>query len=98
MNQLQQEHPMSLAIGEEQTPADEADHIKNLVALQVGIMMKKGPTRRGQHPKHHGCADAEFLVHGDIPDAYRIGIFKEPRAYKAKVRWWNHKTSTLPSA
>jgi len=80
---------MSLAIGEEQTPTGEDDLIKHLVALQVGIMTKKDPTRRGQHPKHHGCADAEFAVHGDIPEAYRIGIFKEPRTYKAKVRWSN---------
>jgi hypothetical protein len=80
---------MSLAIGEEQAPTDEADHIKHLVALQVGIMMKKDPTRRGQHPKHHGCIDAAFAVHGDIPDVYRIGIFQEPQTYQAKVRFSN---------
>ena len=80
---------MSLAIGEEQIPTGEDDFITQLAALQVGIMTTKDPIRRGQHPKHHGCADAEFVVHGDIPDAYRIGIFKEPGAYKAKVRWSN---------
>lgn len=80
---------MSLAIGEEQIPADEGDLIKHLVALQVGIMMKKDPTRRGQHPKHHGCVDAEFVVHGDIPDVHKIGILKEPGIYQAKVRWSN---------
>ena len=80
---------MSLAIGEEQIPPGEDDLIKHLVALQVGIMTKKDPTRRGQHSKHHGCVDAEFVVHGDIPDAYRSGLFKEPGTYKAKVRWSN---------
>jgi hypothetical protein len=80
---------MSPALGEEQTPADEGDLIKQLVALQVGIMKKTDPTRRGQHPKHHGCVDAEFVVRGDTPDAYRIGIFKEPAIYLAKVRWSN---------
>lgn len=40
---------MSLDLGEEQTPTGEDDRIKHLVALQVGIMMKKNPTRRGQH-------------------------------------------------
>ena len=84
---------MSLAIGEEQTPTGEDDLINQLVALQIGIMKAKTdptrPTRRGQHPKHHGCTDAEFLVRADIPDAYRIGIFKEPGTYKAKVRWSN---------
>ena len=84
---------MSLAIGEEQIPTGEDDLIKQLVGLQIGIMKAKTdathPTRRGQHPKHHGCTDAEFVVHGDIPEAYRIGIFKEPGTYKAKVRWSN---------
>jgi hypothetical protein len=83
------EHVMSLAIGEEQIPADERDLIKHLVALQVGIMTKTDPTRRGQHPKHHGSVDAEFVVRGDIPDVYRIGLFKEPATYTAKVRWSN---------
>ena len=69
---------MSLTIGEEQTPTDEGELIKQLVAFQVGIMMAKDPDRRGQHPKHHGCVDAEFVVRGDIPDVYRIGIFNEP--------------------
>jgi hypothetical protein len=80
---------MSLTVGEEQSPPGEDDLIKQLVALQIGIMMKKGPTRRGQHPKHHGCADVAFVVHGGLPDAYRSGIFKEPATYKAKVRWSN---------
>ena len=83
------EYFMSLAIGEEQTPPGEDDLIEQLVALQVGIMMKKNPTRRGQHPKHHGGVDAEFAVRSDIADVYRIGIFKEPGIYKAKVRWSN---------
>jgi len=80
---------MALAIGEEQVPADEDGLIKQLAALQVGIMMKKDPTRRGQHPKHHGCADAAFVIHDDIPAAYRSGLFKQPGTYQAKVRWSN---------
>ena len=80
---------MSLAIGEEQPSAGEDDLIKKLVALQVGIMMNKNPVRRGQHPKHHGCTDVEFAVRGDIPEAYMIGLFKQPATYQAKVRWSN---------
>jgi hypothetical protein len=80
---------MSLALGEERIPTGEGELIKHLVALQVGIMMKKDATRRGQHPKHHGCTDAEFVVRGDIPDGYKVGIFKEAATYRAKVRWSN---------
>jgi hypothetical protein len=80
---------MSLPMGEEQAPANESEVIGRLMSLQVGIMMKTDPTRRGQHPKHHGCVDAEFVVRDDIPAAYRIGIFKDPATYNAKVRWSN---------
>jgi catalase len=86
---FRKEQLMSLTIGEEQPPTGEDDLITKLVALQVGIMMSKNPVRRGQHPKHHGCADVEFAVHGDIPEAYRIGLFKQPGTYQAKVRWSN---------
>ena len=80
---------MSLPMGEEQAPANEGEVIARLVALQVGIMMKTDPTVRGQHPKHHGCVDAEFIVRDDIPAAYRVGIFKDPATYSAKVRLSN---------
>jgi hypothetical protein len=76
-------------MGEEQAPANESEVIARLVALQVGIMMKTDPTVRGQHPKHHGCVDAEFVVRDDIPAAYRVGIFKDPATYDAKVRFSN---------
>jgi len=76
-------------MGEEQVPANEGETIAKLVSLQVGIMMKTGPTVRGQHPKHHGCVDAEFVVRADIPAAYRVGVFKDPATYSAKVRLSN---------
>ena len=80
---------MSLRIGEELAPENEGEIVARLVSLQVGIMMKTNPHRRGQHPKHHGCVDAEFVVRHDIPAAYRIGLFQEPVTYTAKVRWSN---------
>lgn len=80
---------MSLRMGEEQAPVNEGEVIARLVALQVGIMIKTDPTRRGQHPKHHGCVDAEFVVRNDIPAAYRIGIFREQATYNAQVRFSN---------
>ena len=92
---------MSLALGEEQVPAGEDAVIARLVALQVGIMTKVGmmtaaPVRRGQHPKHHGCVDAKFVVRNDIPAPCRIGLFKEPATYAAKVRWSNGASPAKP--
>ena len=80
---------MQINVGEEQRPDGEDAIIKDLVALQLAIMQKTDPKRRGQHPKHHGCVTAEFAVRGDIPDPYRAGLFKEPKVYQARIRWSN---------
>jgi catalase len=82
-----------LKLGEERAAAGEEGVIKELVALQVAIMKRTGPTKRGQHPKHHGCVEAGFAVRDDIPEEYRLGLFSEPRSYKAKVRFSNGASS-----
>lgn len=77
-------------LGEERIPAGEDATIKALVELQLAIMKKGDPTKRGQHGKHHGCVEAEFIVRGDIPKEYQLGIFKDAnKSYKAKVRFSN---------
>lgn len=67
----------------------EPEAIKQLAALQVRIMQATDPTKRGQHPKHHGCVDAKFVVRDDIPAEYRAGVFKSPATFAAKVRFSN---------
>lgn len=52
-------------------------------------MKKGGPSKRGQHPKHHGCVAADFVIRGDIPKEYQVDIFKEAKSYKSKVRFSN---------
>ena len=79
----------ALKLGEERAAADEAKVIEDLVALQVALMKATDPTKRGQHAKAHGCVDATFTVRDDIPEAYRLGIFKEAGSYRAKVRFSN---------
>lgn len=44
---------------------------------------------RGQHPKMHGLVRAKFTVAGNVPDALRVGVFKEPGTYDAWVRFSN---------
>ena len=80
---------MPLNIGEEKAPVGEDEVIKELVGLQLAIMQKTDPSRRGQHAKHHGCVDASFVVRDDIPEIYKTGLFKEHSAYHAIVRWSN---------
>lgn len=47
-------------------------------------------TRRAQHPKHHGCVRATFIVDADIPDRFQKGIFTTPgRKFHALIRFSN---------
>ena len=45
------------------------------------------PVHRDQHPKAHGCVEATFEVHDDLPPSLRRGLLAEPRAYPAWVRF-----------
>jgi hypothetical protein len=50
------------------------------------------PTKRGQHPKGHGCVKATFTVlppHKDFKKEYRVGLFKEAKPYDAIIRFSN---------
>ncbi|MGH8548597.1 MAG: catalase family protein [Burkholderiales bacterium] len=91
-----------LQLGQERVSMGEDKVIKELVALQLGII-KANPAlrgRRGQHAKHHGCVEAEIVVRGDIPRKFQVGLFKEAKSYKAKVRFSNggQRDDTQPDA
>src|SRR5688572_16937377 len=58
-------------LGEKKAEGED-DTIKALAAMQVKIMEATDPTKRGQHPKHHGCVEATFIVREDIPEEYRV--------------------------
>ena len=78
-----------LNTGEGLAQTGEDEVVEELVKLQVAMMRSTVPIKRGQHAKHHGCADAEFEVRGDIPQIYKCGLFRESRSYRAVVRWSN---------
>jgi len=44
-------------------------------------------TERDAHPKQHGLVKAEFIVAEDIPEAYRVGVFSEPKTFQSWVRY-----------
>ena len=44
---------------------------------------------RQVHTKMHGCVKAEFTVDGDIPEAYKVGVFKEAKTFPAWIRFSN---------
>jgi hypothetical protein len=43
-------------------------------------------TRRDAHPKHHGLLQAEFQVLPDLPAELRVGVFAQPRTFRAWLR------------
>src|SRR6476469_5063431 len=47
--------------------------------------------QRDQHPKQHGCVWAEFKVLDNLPEKLRIGVFREPKAFPAWIRFSSFK-------
>src|ERR1700694_5499695 len=81
-----------LGLGEEYVFPDEAAaiaEIDRMIRAQVDRDYPPGvrPARRDQHPKAHGCVRGEFIVDENVPEQLRHGLFKEPRAYSAWIRF-----------
>ena len=81
-----------LKIGEERKPPAEEEAIAGIAKLQANIMKATNPHLRGQHPKGHGCVEAEFTVLPNIPQALQVGVFQYPKSYKALIRFSNGKS------
>jgi hypothetical protein len=78
------------ALGEEYVPAGEARSIQ-IVADACLQMMEtdKSPVPRQQHGKGHGVVSALFHVASDVHPELRHGILREPRSYRALIRFSN---------
>jgi len=85
-----------LQLANEKTPANEAtyiDSICRLMANKVAQDAKNGIMRRDVHVKMHSLVKAEFIVEPNLPEDFRVGVFAEPRTYKAWVRFSNSDSS-----
>jgi hypothetical protein len=75
----------------ESVPSGEAEAIRTIVAgieARVRSAAAPGiPARRDAHPKAHGTVEAEFRVLSDLPEALRVGLFAEPRSFRAWIRF-----------
>lgn len=71
-------------------PNEPADIVAMIAASRELMEQNRCPVRRGQHPKHHGLAWAEFVVSADIPAELRHGVFTNPGSrFQAWVRLSN---------
>lgn len=59
------------------------------ITISAGIRAKAGNGSWGRdaHNKPHGCAAANFTVKSSFDPAMRVGLFGEPKSYKAWVRF-----------
>ncbi len=79
-----------LSLGEERLEPDEDAHLEDIIATftaQMRGLWNPGFFERGGNTKTHGIVRAEFVVRDDLPEHMRRGIFREPRTYRAWVRF-----------
>ena len=80
----------SLKIAEEKLfPDEEAclDSIVDSFEKQMTLLWKPGAFERGGNTKTQGIVRGELIVHDGLPAELRHGIYAQPRAYRAWVRF-----------
>ena len=86
-------------LGQESVPPDEATATESIAELLKAKITEEYPTgimRRDAHPKMHGLVKADFIVEPDLPEELRIGIFREPKTYRAWIRFSNQSNTISP--
>lgn len=63
------------------------DSIISSFDKQMHLLWKPGKFERGGNTKTHGIVRGEFIVHDNLPQDLRHGIFAEPKTYRAWVRF-----------
>ncbi len=79
-----------LQLAEERPLPDEEAHLQSIIdafRAQMRLLWKPGAFERGGNTKTHGIVRGEFVVHDDLPPAFRHGIYAQPRTYPAWVRF-----------
>ena len=87
-NQVEQ-----LELGKETIVSGEEEAFQKITDIHIKSFLKtdQKPVPRAQHPKHHGCVRAEFMVEDNLPEHLRVGVFKEPRSFPAWIRFSNSR-------
>jgi hypothetical protein len=90
-----QEHAVTLdarKIAEETISPDEPATVAEFVSFLKATSLKHHPS--GAVPRFNqgraaGCVDAEFVVPDDLAADLRVGLFAQPRTYRARIRFAN---------
>src|SRR5205807_8003551 len=79
-----------LKIAEERLLPDEEAYLDSIISTfeqQMRGLWKPGGFERGGNTKTHGIVRAEFIVHENLPERFRYGVFAKPQTYRAWVRF-----------
>ena len=79
-----------LGLAEERIAPDEEASLDSITASFADYMRRTyrpGGFERGGNTKTHGIVRAEVIIRDDLPAHMRHGIFREPRAFPAYVRF-----------
>ena len=79
-----------LAIAEERLLPDEesfTDSIVKSFTRQMTDLWKPGGFERGGNTKTQGIVRGEFIVHDDVPENMKRGIYAKPQTFRAWVRF-----------
>jgi hypothetical protein len=79
-------------LAEERITPDETQFTDALLdLLKKNTLKDTGDSmmRRSLHAKMHCVVKAEFIVEPNLPEAFRIGVFKEPKTFTTWIRFSN---------
>ena len=79
-----------MALAQERLLPDEDRFVDSIIMSfheQLSGLWKPGGYERGGNTKTHGIVRGELIVHEDLPERFRHGVFAEPRSYRAWVRF-----------
>ncbi|MBV8382842.1 MAG: hypothetical protein JOZ63_09550 [Planctomycetaceae bacterium] len=66
------------------------DAFDRVAAASLKLLdLDRRPVPRDQHPKHHGCVRAKFVIAEGLEPPYRKGLFQHERVYDAWIRFSN---------
>jgi len=79
-----------LALAEERALPGEEEFVDSIIRSfqeQMRGLWKPGGFERGGNTKTHGIVRANFIVHDNLPEPFRRGVFARPQTFKAWVRF-----------
>jgi len=79
-----------LRLAEEKLLPDEEAYLDSIISTfekQMRKLWKPGGFERGGNTKTHGIVRGEFIVHDNLPEQFRRGLYSQPCTYRAWIRF-----------